>query len=123
MKTFLTAIAAAAVTFATLGAGQIPYWGALLFTSMAKIEAVEVVYKNPADMVSDIMSPAGMNPEVVQILNKAVVRALAAPDLRERMHKTGYVPTASSPVELRKRYEDWMAIFGKIARDTGIKPQ
>jgi len=26
-------------------------------------------------------------------------------------------------LELRKRYEHWMAIFGKIARDVGLKPQ
>ena len=168
------------MTFATLGAGQIPYWGALLFNSMAGIESLEVQYKNPSDMISDIISgrvdytilgvvnaltnkerlkvlavtsrtrsellpdvptmaeaalpaydmpawqsmmgPAGMNPEVVQILNKAVARALASPDLRERMQKAGFVPSPSSPAELRKRYEDWMAIFGKIAKDANIKP-
>jgi len=34
--------------------------------------------------------------------------------------KAGSVPTPSSPEELRKRYEDWIAIFGKIAKDAGI---
>jgi tripartite-type tricarboxylate transporter receptor subunit TctC len=69
-----------------------------------------------------IMGPAGMSAEVVQILNKAIARGLASPDLRQRFLKAGLVPTASSPEELRKRYEDWMVIFGKIASDAGVKP-
>jgi len=168
------------MTFGTLGAGQIPYWGAVLFNAMAGIDALEIQYKNQADAVTDvitgridyyiappvvaigskdklrmlavttrvrseilpdvptiaetalpgyempawvsIMGPAGMSAEVVQILNKAIARGLASPDLRQRFLKAGLVPTASSPEELRKRYEDWMVIFGKIASDAGVKP-
>ena len=168
------------LTFGTLGAGQIPYWGAALLNQMAGISLVEVQYKNPSDIITDVMAgrvdyyitgvnfavshkdrlrvlgvtsptrselvpdipaisetlpgydmpawqsmmgPAGMSPEIVQTLNKAVARTLASPDLRERFLKAGVVPTPSTPEGLRKRYEDWIAIFGKIARDAGIKPQ
>ena len=168
------------ITFGTLGAGQIPYWGAVLFNAMAGIDALEIQYKNQADAVTDvitgridfyiappvvaigskdklrmlavttrvrsemlpdvptiaetalpgydmpawvsIMGPAGMSAEVVQILNKAIARSLASTDLHQRFLKAGLVPTASSPAELRKRYEDWMVIFGKIASDAGVKP-
>ena len=169
------------ITFATLGAGQIPYWGVILFNSMARVEALEVQYKSPAEATLDviagrvdyfvapvvtalgskdklralgvttrvrsemlpdvptiaeaglagyempawrsIMGPAGMKPEIVQILNRAIARSLEAPDLRERFAKAGSVPAASSPEELRKRYEEWMGIFGKIAKDARIQPQ
>ncbi len=84
-------------------------------------EAALPAYDMPA--WQSMMGPAGMSPEVVQTLNTAVVRALASPDLRERMQKGGFVPTASTPAELRKRYEEWMVIFGKIAKDANIKPQ
>src|SRR2546425_3740570 len=168
------------MTFGTLGAGQIPYWGVVLFNSMAGIDAVEVQYKSPGDAILDvvagridyfftpvitavgnreklralavttrvraemlpdvptmaeaalpayempawrsIMGPAGMSSEVVQILNRAIARSLESPDVRERVLNAGSVPTASSPEDLRKRYEDWVAIFGKIARDAGIQP-
>jgi len=70
-----------------------------------------------------IMGPAGMPPEVVAILNKAIQQALASPDLRERYAKAGSVPLGSTPAELRKRYEHWMGIFEKIAKDAGVKPQ
>ena len=169
------------LTYATLGAGQIPYWGVVLFNSMAKIHAVEVQYKSPADAQLDIiagrvdyfvapvvtalgakekarvlgvttqsrsemlpdvptideagvpgydmpawrslMGPAGMNAEIVQTLNRAVARALQEPDLRERFAKAGSVPSPSTPQELRSRYEHWMAIFGKIAKEARLQPR
>ena len=70
-----------------------------------------------------IMGPAGMPREIVEILNRTMVRALASPDLRDKLASTGSVPTSSSPEELRKRYMDWSDIFGRIAREAGIKPQ
>jgi tripartite-type tricarboxylate transporter receptor subunit TctC len=72
---------------------------------------------------SSIMGPAKMQPEHVAILNNAIVQALAMPDVRERFQKVGITPASSTPEELRKRYEHWMAIFGKIANDVGLKPQ
>jgi len=43
------------MTFATLG-GQMPYWNALLFNSMARIKAVEVPYKSLADAGIDVIA-------------------------------------------------------------------
>jgi tripartite-type tricarboxylate transporter receptor subunit TctC len=70
-----------------------------------------------------IMGPAGVPADVVATLNKAIQQALATPDLRDRFAKAGSVPLGSTPEELRKRYEDWMAVFAKIAKDAGVKPQ
>ena len=70
-----------------------------------------------------IMGPAGMPREIVDILNRTMVRALASPDLREKLASTGSVPTSSTPEELRQRYADWSGIFGRIAREAGLKPQ
>src|SRR5262245_21973980 len=72
---------------------------------------------------ASIMGPAKMQPEHVAILNKAIGQALAMPDVRDRFQKVGITPMASTPEEVRKRYEHWMAIFGKIAKDVGLKPQ
>jgi len=44
------------MTFATMGPGQMPYWGALLFNSMAGITALEVPYKSFGDVISDLVS-------------------------------------------------------------------
>jgi tripartite-type tricarboxylate transporter receptor subunit TctC len=69
------------------------------------------------------MGPAGMQREHVAILNKALGQALAAPEVRERLQKAGLDAAPSTPEGLRKRYELWMGIFGKIAKDVGLKPQ
>jgi tripartite-type tricarboxylate transporter receptor subunit TctC len=168
------------LNFGTLGAGQIPYWAALLFNSMTEIQAQEIQYKSPAEATTDVMTgridywfspmatavgakekvrilgvttparsptqpdlptvseslpgfqmpawrsmmgPAGLSAEVVQTMNRAVARSLEAPEVRERMANAGSVPQASTPAELRKRYEEWVEIFGKVARDTKIQPQ
>ena len=70
-----------------------------------------------------IMGPAGIRRDIVDALNRAIGQSLASADLRDRYAKAGSTPLASTPEELRKRYEDWMAIFGKISKDAGIKPQ
>ena len=70
-----------------------------------------------------IMGPAGMPADVVAILNNAIPQALASPELRERYANAGSLPAGSTPEELRKRYEQWTGIFGKIAKDAGVKPQ
>ena len=124
--------------------GRLDYFFAPVISAVGnreKLRALAVTTRERADMLRDvpamaeaalpayempawrsIMGPAGMSSEVVQILNRAIARSLESPEVRERFLKAGSVPTPSSPEELRKRYEDWIAIFGKIAKDAGIQP-
>ena len=44
------------MTFATLGAGQAPYWSAHLFNGMAGIKALEVPYKSFGEAMSDLIA-------------------------------------------------------------------
>ena len=52
---------------------------------------------------------------------EALMDSFAA-DLRERFAKGGSMPLTSTPEELRKRYEDWSVIFGRLAKDMGLQP-
>lgn len=70
-----------------------------------------------------IMGPAGLPKDVVGTLNKAIAQAIASPELRERYLKAGSTPTSGTPEQLTKRYQDWIEIFGRIAKDAGIQPQ
>ena len=68
------------MTFGTLGVGQIPYWGAVLFNAMAGIDALEIQYKNPADAVTDVITGRidyYIAPPVVAIGSKDKLRMLA----------------------------------------------
>jgi len=68
------------MTYGMIGAGQIPYWSALLFNSMAGIKAVEVTYKDGAAAIIDVAAGrvdyyfAGA---VTAAANKAKLRAFA----------------------------------------------
>jgi tripartite-type tricarboxylate transporter receptor subunit TctC len=126
-------------------AGRVDYYFAPLFSAIGvkdKVNLLAVTSRERSELLPavpsmaeaalpgyempswrSIMGPAGMRPEVVEILSKAMARGLASPEVRERFLKGGSVASASTPDELRKRYEDWAGIFGKIARDTGLKPQ
>jgi tripartite-type tricarboxylate transporter receptor subunit TctC len=126
-------------------AGRIDYFFSPVvnaLTNKDKLRALAVTTRVRSDMLSDvptldeaglpgydmpawrsIMGPEGMSRDVVEILNKAIARSLANSDLRDRFSKAGSIAVASSPEELRKRYEDWIVIFGKIAKDAGVKPQ
>jgi tripartite-type tricarboxylate transporter receptor subunit TctC len=169
------------MTYGTAGAGQIPYWSALLFNSMAGIKAVEVTYKDAGAAIIDviagrvdyffagaptaaanktrlralavtgtfrypifpeaptiaeaalpgyemvgwvsIMGPAGMRRDIVDSLNTAIGRALAIPEVRDRIQNAGAEATPSSPEALASKYADWSERFGKIVKEYGIKPQ
>ena len=168
------------MTFATIGAGQIPYWAVILFNNMARIKATEIQYKGVAESLVAVMSgevdytfspavgavtnraklrslavttttrspmlpdvptmaeaalpgyampawrtilgPAGMRREIVDSLNNAITRALTAQDVRDLMLKAGSEPLTGSPDEVRKRFAEWVEIFGKVAKDGGLKP-
>ena len=168
------------MTFATLG-GQMPFWNALLFNSMAGLKAVEIPYKSVAEAAIDVMAgrvdyyfapaatvaanrdrlralgvtgasrapafpdvptiaeaalpgydlpawrsimgPAGIRRDIVDALNAAIRRTLAMPDIRDKMLSAGSEPQPSSPEELGKRYAAWIALFDKVAKEAGIKPQ
>jgi tripartite-type tricarboxylate transporter receptor subunit TctC len=68
-------------------------------------------------------APANLPPATLRALNAALVKALAAPEVREGFAKGIYEAVSSSPQELgaltRESYEQW----GKIIRELGIKPQ
>ena len=70
-----------------------------------------------------IVGPAGLPRDIVDTLNQAIARALAMPDVRERILNAGSQPTPGTPEQLAKRIADSVARFGRIAKQAGIKPQ
>ena len=126
-------------------AGRVDYWFAPLSMTVGvkeKLKVLGVTSPERSDVLPEvpsiaeaglpgyalpawrsIMGPAGMRPEVVEFLNQAIAVSLASPDLRERFAKAGSVAMGSTPEGLRKRYEEYMAMFGKVAKDNNVIPQ
>jgi tripartite-type tricarboxylate transporter receptor subunit TctC len=102
------------MTFGTIGAGQIPYWSAILFNNMAGIKAVEVAYKGNGEAMTDMM--AGridyyFMPSVAAVANKAKLRPLAVTSMT-RSPALPEVPTMSEAALPGYDMPAWRSIMG-----------
>jgi len=69
------------------------------------------------------VAPAKTPKDIVERLNREIVKALVAPDVVALLHKQGMEPSTSSPEELRRyiarEYETW----GRVVKQAGIKAE
>ena len=68
-----------------------------------------------------IVAPAGMPKDLVARLNAEVVKATAAPDVREKLVAQGFSVLASSPEALAKATRDQLEKYAKLFKSAGIK--
>jgi tripartite-type tricarboxylate transporter receptor subunit TctC len=69
------------------------------------------------------LGPAKMPKDLVDRLNREIVRALANPDAVSAMHKTGVEPQSSTPEEFGRYIEREYHVWGKVVKEAGIKAQ
>ncbi len=67
--------------------------------------------------------PAGLPRDVVERLSTEAVKAMKAPDTRERLSSQGFDLFPGGPQELTALMKSEYARFGKIVRDAGIQPE
>jgi len=70
-----------------------------------------------------LFAPAGTPKDIVELLNRAIVRSIALPEIKERLSALGFEPLASTPEETVKQVEVEGEIWGKVIRAANIKPQ
>jgi tripartite-type tricarboxylate transporter receptor subunit TctC len=68
-----------------------------------------------------VVAPAGTPREVVQRLNAEIVRAMAAPEMKQRFLSFGTDAATGTPDELGRFLADEVAKIGKIAKDVRAK--
>jgi tripartite-type tricarboxylate transporter receptor subunit TctC len=72
---------------------------------------------------SALLAPAGTPRAIVERLNAEAVKAMNAPETRERLAKLGGEALTATPEEaavfLRREFEQW----GKVIREAGIKAE
>ena len=68
-------------------------------------------------------APAGTPPDVVDKINRDVARALATPEMRERLAALGAEPMVMSPSEFSAFMRSEMADSAKVVKAAGIKAQ
>jgi tripartite-type tricarboxylate transporter receptor subunit TctC len=74
-----------------------------------------------ADNWYGLLAPARTPAAVVDKLHDAVVSALAAPDLREKLIRSGAIPAPTSAAEFAKLMRDELERWGRVVREKNIK--
>lgn len=70
-----------------------------------------------------ILAPAGTPREVVAQLNAEINKALAAPEVRQRLGGAGIEPASGSAEDFAAFLRTEMAKWGKVAQAAGIQPE
>lgn len=70
-----------------------------------------------------LVGPAGLPPEIVTAMNKAMAAALAKPSVVEAMQRHGFIPKSSTPEALAIYMKDQLAIWKTALKAAGIEPQ
>jgi tripartite-type tricarboxylate transporter receptor subunit TctC len=78
---------------------------------------VPVVY----EAWNGMLAPAGTPPEAIAWLNREIAKAVASPDVRERLSALGYDPVTNSSEQFAAMIAADLERFGKIIREAGIR--
>ncbi len=68
-----------------------------------------------------VLAPAGTPKEIVDALNAEIGKALAAPDVRERLAAQGAEPKRSSPQEFAAYIQAEIGKLAPVVRQSGVK--
>ncbi len=67
------------------------------------------------------VAPAKTPREIIERLNREIVKALGAPDVKELLAKQGLEPRPSSPEELGRTIEREYQTWGRVVKEAGIR--
>jgi len=116
----------APVLLAHIRGGKLKPLGAASATRNAALPDVPTLAEQGfADTSADnwygLLAPAKTPPAVVAKLHDAVVAALDAPDVREKLLASGAIPAPTSSAELGALLNDELARWGRVVREKNIK--
>ncbi|MBI4192584.1 MAG: hypothetical protein HY525_18860 [Betaproteobacteria bacterium] len=69
------------------------------------------------------LAPAGTPPEIVEKLNKEIVRIVHSPDMKARLVAEGAEPVGSTPADFVKHMKSETAKWAKVIKAADIKSQ
>jgi tripartite-type tricarboxylate transporter receptor subunit TctC len=69
-----------------------------------------------------LLAPAATPKKIIEHLNSEIVKALHAPEIKERLVSEGAMPVGSSPDEARRFLAGEIARWGKVTKALGLRP-
>jgi tripartite-type tricarboxylate transporter receptor subunit TctC len=76
-----------------------------------------------SDIIAGLLVPGGTPPEIVERLNREIVKVVAMPDVRARLSALGFEPIGSTPKQFAERIRSEIDKWAKVVRAAGIKAQ
>lgn len=76
-----------------------------------------------SDIWIALVAPAKTPPAIVNLLNAEVRKALAAPDVQQKLSEQAIEPRTSSPAALAKLVSDDLKRWSRVVKDAGIQPE
>jgi tripartite-type tricarboxylate transporter receptor subunit TctC len=76
-----------------------------------------------SDIWIGLVAPAKTPTPIVNLLNAEIKKALAAPDVRQKLAEQGIEPKTSSPSEMAKLVTDDLKRWSRVVKDAGIQPE
>ena len=83
--------------------------------------AEQGVKDQEADTLTGIVAPAGTPKEIVELLSREIAKAVARPDVKEKLAKLGFKPVANTPDEWAARIKLEIEKWGKVVRDANLR--
>jgi len=74
-----------------------------------------------ADTLTGIVVPAATPKEIVDLLYKEIAKAVAQPDVKEKLATLGFNPIANAPDEFAARIKAEIEKWGKVVRDAKLR--
>jgi tripartite-type tricarboxylate transporter receptor subunit TctC len=74
-----------------------------------------------ADTLQGVLVPAKTPPEIIALLHREIVKAIATPDVQQRFAELGFDPAGTTPAQFAAQIKDEIAKWGKVVRDAHIK--
>jgi tripartite-type tricarboxylate transporter receptor subunit TctC len=74
-----------------------------------------------ADTLTGLVAPAGTPKEIVDLLYREIVKAVAQPDVKERLAVLGFKPVANTPDEFSARIKLEIEKWGKVVHDAKLR--
>lgn len=74
-----------------------------------------------AETLTGIVAPAGTPKEIVDLLYREIAKAVAQPEVKERLTTLGFDPVANTPDEFGARIRLEIDKWGKVVRDAKLR--
>ncbi|TMJ04217.1 MAG: tripartite tricarboxylate transporter substrate binding protein [Alphaproteobacteria bacterium] len=74
-----------------------------------------------ADTLTGLVVPAGTPKEIIDRLQQEIAKAVAQPDVKDKLANLGFVPVANTPEEFGARMKAEIEKWGKVVRDAKLR--